>query len=75
MNKLVHLSAFSPRGTRVSVKHQILPLKGKAAAFSDLLECLCELRADVGIGVSLGHLSLRTSDLQEQSENAKDGLY
>ena len=36
---------------------------------------LCELRADVGIGMSLGHLSLRTSDLEEQSENAKDGLY
>jgi len=35
---------------------------------------LCELRADVGIGVSLGHLSLRTSDLEEQSENAKDGF-
>ena len=75
MNKLVYLRAFNPCGTRVSVKHQILPLTGKAAAFSDLLTCLWELRAEVGIGLSLGHLSLRNTNLKEQSENPKDDLY
>lgn len=48
-----------------------LPLTGKAAAFSDLLKYLWELRAEVGIGVFSGHLSLRNTDLKEQSEKPK----